>query len=151
MIDDLGKLLDRVSSPADLAVLLLAGPLAFVLDAGLDVVTFLPPPGYAAIIAASLALGVKKTLETRLAPRREVRAGEIRRRELRDRAVALAERVADGRLPDHLAVRLRHELDLYDARITTEQQFDTALGDYLAEYRFLVDQALNSSVRGQRR
>ncbi|MGZ0147470.1 hypothetical protein ACXJJ3_10395 [Kribbella sp. WER1] len=123
MIDDLGKLLDKVSSPGDLAVLLLSGPLAFLLDAGLDVLPFLPP-GYVAIVAASLSLGIKKALR---------------------RLVGLLD------VPEGLTIRLRHELDLYDARITTDDQFEAALDECLTEYRSLVTRQIDSGVPEPRR
>lgn len=147
VIDDLGKLLDRASSPVDLAVILLSGPLAFLLDAGLDVVPFLPP-GYVAIITASFALGVRKTIEARLASRREQLERTKRQREIRDRAQALRTWVP-AEAP--VSARLQQELELFDAGITTEEQFEKAFADCVDEYRYLVRTAFDSGVLRARR
>jgi hypothetical protein len=143
VIDDLGKLLDRVSSPADLAVVLLMGPLAYLLDAGVDVIGFLPP-GYVAIITASFALGVKKTVELRTMPRRERRTAEARRREVLERATALEARIAKFDHPSDLMDRLRLELDLYEDGITSEAEFDAAFVEVLAGFRLLSLKVLDS-------
>lgn len=143
MIDDLGKLLDRVSSPVDLAVILLTGPLVFLLEAGLDLIPFLPP-GYVAIIAASFALGVRKVAEARLTPLREERDRAKRRQELRARAEALRERVG----PTALGARLRDEVELFDAGITTEEQFGKAVTDCVEDYRYVARLAFDAGVHG---
>lgn len=150
VIDDLGKLLDRASSPVDLAVVLLIGPLAFALDAGLDVVGFLPP-GYVAIIAASFALGVRKVVEARLAPRREQRDREARRQATRDRAIALQSRIAEFHPPSELGNRLLQEVELYRAGITTDEQFESAVADCVDDYRYLVRTAFDSGVEQRQR
>lgn len=150
VIDDLGKLLDRVSSPADLAVVLLSGPLAFLLDAGVDVIGFLPP-GYVAIITASFALGVKKAVEIRTMPRRERRTAEARRREVRERAIALQERITRLNHPSDLLDRLRLELDLYEAGISSEAEFDAAFAEVLTSFRHLSLKVLDAGVEQPRR
>ncbi|WP_433167322.1 hypothetical protein [Kribbella sp. CA-247076] len=126
MIDDLGKLLDRVSSPADLAVILLAGPLAYVLDAGLDVVGFLPA-GYVAIAAASVALGVKKLVELRLGRRGQVSTLA--------RAKALREHLAAYAAPDHLLTFLDAEIALRQRGATTDEDLESAVSSCLTQYR----------------
>jgi hypothetical protein len=130
VIDDLGKLLDRVSSPADLAVILLAGPLAYVLDAGLDVVGFLPP-GYVAITAASVALGVKKLVEVRRTNRKQLAS----HRDAHSRALALQEHLKASGAPAHLLGYLDAEITLYTGGATTERDLDSAIADCLQEYR----------------
>ncbi|MFF0345979.1 hypothetical protein [Kribbella sp. NPDC004875] len=146
MIDDLGKLLDRVSSPVDLAVVLLSGPLAFLLDAGFDLVPFLPP-GYVAVVVASFALGVRKVVEARLTPLREQRDGDKRRQQVRARADALRPRVVTTRL----GARLEQEVELYDAGITTEEQFAKAVTECVDDYRYVLRTTFDSGVAGQQR
>lgn len=63
-------ILRRVSSSADIATVTLVGSSAFLLDAGLDVATFLQP-GMFGLAAAGIGLGVKKAFEP---------LGEYRRR-----------------------------------------------------------------------
>jgi hypothetical protein len=143
VIDDLGKLLDRVSSPADLAVILLAGPLAYVLDAGLDVIGFLPA-GYVAIAAASVALGVKKIVEIRLVRRGQVHALQ--------RAIALREHLAVYGAPDHLPAFLDAEIALYRRGATKEEDLESAITNCLTQYRGwnLVERSDAGISRGER-
>jgi hypothetical protein len=123
VIQDFDKLLDRVSSPTDLAAILIAGPLAYVLDAGLDVVGFLPP-GYVAITASSVVLGLKKAIEAQFG-----RRGVLRR------ATALSELLSASDAPEPLREQLASELRLYRGRITTRTQLAEALDDCLTQYR----------------
>jgi hypothetical protein len=129
VIEDLGKLLDRISSPADLAVVLLAGPLAYVLDAGLDVIGFLAP-GYVAITTASVALGVKKIVEVRRAGRN---LPELRT--TRSRACALRDHLKEHGAPVPLLGHLEAEIMLYDGGATTDEDLERAIADCLNEYR----------------
>jgi hypothetical protein len=129
VIEDLGKLLDRISSPADLAVVLLAGPLAYVLDAGLDVIGFLAP-GYVAITTASVALGVKKIVEVRRTSR-----NLPDRRTTRSRARALRDHLKDDGAPGPLLGYLDAEIMLYDGGATTDEDLERAIADCLDEYR----------------
>lgn len=140
MIDDLGKLLDRVSSPADLAVILLAGPLAYVLDAGLDIAGFLPP-GYVAITAASVALGLKKIVEVRRT-----------RRDAHSRALALREHLTANDAPIHLRGYLDVEIALYNEGATTDEELEIAIADCLDEYRGLsrIERSDAGITRGER-
>jgi hypothetical protein len=130
VIDDLGKLLDRVSSPADLAVILLAGPLAFVLDAGFDVISFLPP-GYVAITTASVALGVKKLVEVRRTNRKQLGS----QRDAHSRALALREHLKANGVPAHVLGYLDAEITLYNGGATTDGDLENAIRDCLEEYR----------------
>ena len=65
MLDNLDALLDKVTGPLDLAIVLIAGTTGFVVDAGLNAVGFLEP-GAVGIGAATGALGVKKAIEAAL-------------------------------------------------------------------------------------
>jgi hypothetical protein len=67
-MEELGKLIGDVSSPGDLATVLLAGTVGFVIDAGLSVFGFLSP-GQTGILAASSALGIKKAWQASRAQR----------------------------------------------------------------------------------
>ncbi|TCC38727.1 hypothetical protein [Kribbella speibonae] len=150
MIDDLAKLLDKVSSPADLAVILLSGPLAYLLDAGVDVVHFLPP-GYVAVLTASFALGMKKAAEVGTTARRDRQRTEKRRLEVQERVAALDARITEYKLEPDLAVRLRRELDLYEAGITSDTEFDAAFAVLLARFRRYYNEVLDSEVGDPRR
>ncbi|GAB3929704.1 hypothetical protein GCM10029976_029810 [Kribbella albertanoniae] len=149
MIDDLGKLLDRVSAPADLAVILLIGPLGFGLDAGLDVIGFLPP-SYVALGAACLGLGVKKVVDIRLAARGERKALQGSQEDLLRRSEAFMSRLYDEHAPTGLTDRMAKERGLHRSGITTDAQLEAALGECLAEYRVWMRTAVDSGVERSR-
>lgn len=149
MIDDLGKLLDRVSAPADLAVILLIGPLGFGLDAGLDVIGFLPP-SYVAIGTACLGLGVKKVIDIRLAVRGERKALDGSHEHLMSRSEAFMSRLYDDHAPAELTDRMAKERGLHRSGITTDEQLESALGECLAEYRLWMGQHSDSGVERSR-
>jgi hypothetical protein len=130
VIDDLGKLLDRVSSPADLAVILLAGPLAYVLDAGLDVIGFLPP-GYVAVAVSSVALGLKKVVEVRRTNSKQLAS----RQDARSRADALREHLESSGAPLSLLSYLDAEISLHTRGATTEAELESAVAGFLEDYR----------------
>ncbi|TDD14150.1 hypothetical protein E1218_33510 [Kribbella turkmenica] len=140
---DLEHLLNRVSSPADLAVILVAAPLAYVLDAGLDVIGFLAP-GYVAISTASVALGLKKVVEVRLSRRGRV--------PVLQRAAALREHLAADGGSDHLLTFLDAEIALHRRGATTEEDFESALKSCLTQYRgrSLVERS-DAGISGGRR
>jgi len=104
-VDDPWDLLDRASSPGDVATILLAGTLGFTLDAGLNIIGFLSP-GYVGITFASTALGAKKAWEGATAKR-------TRRKQLFQRArrfQTLLHRTHEG----PLSARLTVETDLLE-------------------------------------
>ncbi|HEY3512166.1 MAG TPA: hypothetical protein VG502_07155 [Flexivirga sp.] len=150
MIDDLTKLLDRVSSPSDLAVVLIVGPLGFVLDAGLNVIGFLSP-GYVGISAACIALGIKKSVDARLLRRDDRKALTRRQAQTRDRAVAFEDRLRAVDAPVALSRRMRDELALHERGITTDEQLEATLIECLGEYREWIRTTYDSGLSGGRR
>ena len=63
MIDaNLQQILNKVSTPGDLATVLIAGTAGYIVDAGLNAVGFLEP-GLVGAFSASGALGLKKSVE----------------------------------------------------------------------------------------
>ncbi|GAA0590305.1 hypothetical protein HPO96_04250 [Kribbella sandramycini] len=149
MIDDLAKVLDRVSAPGDLAVVLLVGPVAYALDAGLDVIGFLPA-GYVAAAASCLGLGVKKVVDVRWGAKREREAAERRRTELQTRGQDLWKRTVKAGGSRYLAMRLNDEMELHRDGITTDEQLESVLAQCLEEYRAWHRSTLDSGLEESR-
>jgi hypothetical protein len=126
VIDDLSKLLKQVTSPADMAVVLLAGTAGFVVDAGLNVVGFLSP-GVVGVTAATGALGVKRTFDAYRQRRRDLRAIAGTSDGARDRAERLVLWLIKHDEPTPIADGLRREIDLYDEGVTSADDLQDAL------------------------
>jgi hypothetical protein len=69
MFDSLKEVLDKVSGPADLAVVLIAGSGGFVVDA-LLIAHGVLSPGQVGASSAAGALGLKKAIEASLVQRK---------------------------------------------------------------------------------
>lgn len=144
-------LLGRVTSPGDMAAILLGGAAGYTLDAALNVAGFFEP-GICGAVTASGCLGAKKFLEAQVATFRSYRAGrrESEQRALDagralqrtqvpleavDRAWALVDHILDAGGDAKLAERLQQELKLHKAGITNEQSLDEVIEAVLREYR----------------
>lgn len=105
------EILDRVTSPGDIATVLIAGVLGYTVDAGLNAVGFMEP-GIVGNASALGALGVKKAWESRWS------AWKLRRSlgNVRERAVSLQTLLQDGGHRS-LANRLALAVDVYDKKI----------------------------------
>src|SRR5688572_19878227 len=83
-MSEVSDLIAKVSSPADLAVVLLAGTAGLVIDATVTAIGF-PSPGIAAFAFAGGALGLKKAGEATFGSRASNELGVVERaEELRD-------------------------------------------------------------------
>jgi hypothetical protein len=131
VIDDLQRFIDQVSNPADLATVLIAGTAGFLVDAWLNFIGFLEP-GYVGIIAASIALGLKKAVEASLKTRR-----------LRERAKNLLallrnsqkdELVKRNSQKDELVKRLEKEIELFNKGIIHTNDFQASVGEIIKSY-----------------
>lgn len=133
MIDDLKKVLDQVSSPADMAVVLVSGTAGFLVDAGLNAVGFLEP-GYVGVTAATGALGMKKSIDAFTARRRSRSAREQQVRAIQrkvDRLHALLE--SSGH--QDLRQRLTREHNLFAESITDLESFEDHFQTIVDAYR----------------
>jgi hypothetical protein len=84
-----------------------------------------------AISAASVALGVKKTIEVRRTHRQETRSGE----DVHIRARAFADYLRMSGSPAYLVDRLDDEIRLHAQHVTTQADFESALSECLTEFR----------------
>jgi hypothetical protein len=134
VIDELKKLLEQVSDPADAATVLIAGTAGFLVDAGLNVVGFLEP-GYVGITAAAGALGVKKAAQAGLAKRREQKAREQNREAEKKRAKELRTLLSDEEKYQDLAQRLQQELKLFEAGIIDAEELKASVNEIVKGYR----------------
>jgi hypothetical protein len=127
-------LLDRVSSAADLGVVLTSGSVAFGAD---EVWNFSPAPsGTTAIVAIGLALGLKKMAESGYSRARRGKRERVEVRHVRARASAAREAyVRSGRFD--LAEQLTTDLELEARNVlpTTElaESVDTTLAKFRSE------------------
>lgn len=134
-MDELKKVLEQVSNPADVAVVLLAGAAGFLIDAGFNTIAFLPP-GQVGIVFASGALGLKKIIEAALTGRRA-------RKELRDeveRVKALARLFNQYPRYRALAEKTERELALFHGRIISVSELRAEIDKIIADYRKLSEQ-----------
>jgi len=129
VLPDYKALLAEVSTPGDMATVLLVGSAGFVVDAGLNAIGFLSP-GAVGVTAASGALGIKKSYEagrkTRMA-RWQAQAAQERA----SKAMRYLERTnfSNGK------IRLRAEIDLHRDGVTDDASLDLAVNEILAAYR----------------
>jgi hypothetical protein len=103
--------LDRVTSPGDIATVLIFGVAGYTIDAGLNAVGFMEP-GIVGNASALGALGVKKAWESRW------RAWQLRRslRDVRERAEHLRALLDDGGRRG-LAIRMATAINVHDKKI----------------------------------
>lgn len=134
MIDELKKILEQVSDPADAATVLIAGTAGYLVDAGLNVVGFLEP-GYVGITAAAGALGVKKAVDASLARRRERKAREQNRGDEKKRAKELLSLLGDEEKYQGLTQQLERELKLFEAGIIEVEELKARINEIVKDYR----------------
>ena len=131
--DRFTELLDRIVTPADMAVVLFFGTSGFVVDAALNSIGFLEP-GYVGVTAATGALAVKQgavSVYTRWrAPRRKRRRLE----ELEERAEAFLS-VLKEEQHDGLMDSLERESRLFRRGIIDEEDFRKRFKELVEEYR----------------
>ncbi|MEU4338939.1 hypothetical protein AB0F59_30535 [Micromonospora lupini] len=140
MFDSVNDVLDRVSSPGDMATVLLAGTAGFLVDAALNLVGFLSP-GAAGIAAASAALGLKKALEAGRGRHAETKRVAFGKAEAIRRGEALRE-VLRGSDRFDLQRRLFRATTLYEAGALS----DVRLQD---EYNFVVSEIMDVDIEEQ--
>lgn len=130
MIEDIKKILDRLDTPADWAIVVGAGTVGFVLDGIFNIVAPFTPP-VCGMSFASAAFAAKRAYD---AVRKVERDAEIARsaQKLKDRRLEDAVRIADrecNRLKETgraaLARRLQFEMDLALAESDPESLFQT--------------------------
>jgi len=138
MMEWVKELLVKVSTPGDIASILLAGTVGFVVDAGLDPFDFLSGP-QTGIVAAGLALGVKKVAEAEIDRRREVEKAKRERELLHDAAKRCREK-ADNLLKilnddqgRQLAHRLRKAIQLHDQQIIPDEDLQVIVKQITAQ------------------
>ena len=132
MVDDLKQLLEEASSPGDMAAILLAGSIGFVIDAGINAVGFLSP-GAVGLLSASTALGMKKGWEAWREAHREQRKTERAAAECEARALRLL-RYLEGK-DEPLRAALLEELELLREGISTIANLDMAVESSLTKLR----------------
>ena len=133
-MDELKKILEQASTPADMAVVLIAGTAGFTLDAGLNLVGFLEP-GFVGVAAASGALGLKKVAEAGLAKRREIKAQEQRRGDEIKRAKELQSLLSKDERHQSLSKRLGRELELFELGIINVDDLKASVDEVIRTYR----------------
>ncbi len=129
-MDELLKILERVTGPGDLAAALSAGVAGFLLDAGLDFIGFLPAEETGVVFALA-ALGLKKLVEVSSVARRNRKARE----QQQSRAARLAALLeSDQRCPD-LVERLARERQLAQAQVIEPEDFKHGLDEIINTFR----------------
>jgi hypothetical protein len=129
VLDNLKDLLGQASSPGDMATILLAGTVGFVLDAGLNAVGFLSP-GYTGITAATTALGLKKGWQATKAKRKQLAAAKHSARN----AQSFLEYLEKGN-HHSLAARIQEELELYDRGLIDNEGLQAVIVSVIEELR----------------
>lgn len=128
-MNSFNELLERVSTPGDLATVLLFGSAGYLLDAGVNLIAFLEP-GTAALIAATSTLGLKQGYHAwkaaPLAPQ--------------DRTEALHDLLSDG-AHDDLSDRLEREFALLEKGIIDRSDFTARFENIVEAYRTRSDES----------
>lgn len=132
MIDDLRGVLESISDPADLAVVLICGTAGFLVDAGLNAVGFLEP-GYVGMTAATGALGLKKGIEIGFS---KIRQGKRERR----RAASLIE-LLEEEGHHALVYRLQRDLELFESGVVDVDSFRANVTEVVEAYRSVLDRS----------
>jgi hypothetical protein len=129
-MSELADLIEKTSSPADLAVVLLAGTAGLVIDAGLNVIGFLSP-ATTAFAFAGAALGLKKSAEAARAHRQARRAQP---RDPASRARALMEEFEHIGMNDR-AKEIKNDIRLMELGIVTESDLQVQVEAAVVELR----------------
>jgi len=142
MIDELKKILEQASGPADIATILIAGTAGGVIDAAFN------PFGFftwreTSLVSAAGALGVKKAVEASLAKRRERKEQKHRPDEERARAKRVLEKLS-GEESDKrcqaIARRLKSDLEFFDSGVIKADDLKAGVDEAIKAYR---DHSLN--------
>jgi hypothetical protein len=133
-MDELKKILEQATTPADMAVVLIAGTAGFVLDAGLNVIGFLEP-GFVGVAAASGALGLKKAAEAGLAKRGEQKSQKQKRGDEIKRAKELQSLLSKDDRHQSLSKRLGRELELFELGIINIDDLKASVDEVIKTYR----------------
>lgn len=133
-MDELRKILEQVTTPVDIAVVLIAGVTGLVLDAGLNVVGFLEP-GMAGVAAAAGALGLKKAAEASLAKRQERKAQRQQRSAEQKRAAELQALLSKDEQHQALVQRLSRERELFELGIISVDDLKASVDEVIKAYR----------------
>jgi hypothetical protein len=128
VIDDLETLLKQASNPADMAVVLLAGTVGFVADAGLNLIGFLSP-GVVGIAAATSALGVKRGVDAWRLRRQQLRAEHLLATDLLRRVEIIRLMLRADSTPHEAFGRLQREVELYEAGLSSIENLHEAVDE----------------------
>ena len=124
--ENVSKVLEHLTDPADSGTFLLAGISAFVLESGLDLIPFLDQ-GHTGLVVGGLALAIRHLFKAGAEPRRAKILAQGNRDALRKRADAL---LVDGTIvPEAAARRLRSARTLHEAGAATDAQFERAVSE----------------------
>lgn len=124
-MNDPWDLIDKASSPGDVATILLAGTLGFTLDAGLNIIGFFSP-GHVGITFASTALGAKKAWEAATANR-------TRRNTLLKKARHFQSRLQREH-NEALSTRIAVEIDFVENGLRSLEASERALDELVEQY-----------------
>lgn len=135
-MDELRSIIEKASSPSDIATVLLAGTVGFVVDAGFNPVGFLNP-GQTGLALIGLSMGVKKSLEAAL-----YRLTVLKRAQgALSYIVKHQNEYQDG---PWLRRSLERDIDLYSRKVITAAQLAAAMGDVLTSMRLADPAVMNA-------
>lgn len=130
-------LLDKIKAlerPGDVAVFLIVGASAYVIDAAFNPVGFLSAH-QTGFVAGSAALGVKRGIEDGLAKRRERKAQRQKSCDEQKRAAELHALLSKDEQSQALVQRLSRERELFELGIINVDDFKASVDEVIKAYR----------------
>ena len=123
-------LVRKITTPGDLATVLIAAPVGFVADVALSL-TGLISPGVVGLLAASTALGAKKGIEATVQHSKGRDRASV---PIKEKATAAIDLLRENELEIEADAIVR-ELKLYESGLSSEKQLDDVIDKGISAYR----------------